>query len=197
MRCMTPTCPRCPETALATSGTHGVWVQYCPRCWGLWLDHAAVQHAVGPAIDGATAAAGDALPCPICRAAMRPWRAREVVIDRCDAHGVWFDRAELDSLVAHARGTGPSGLAIAGGVAGGMVLGAVALDAAQLETRGTSGEDTFATAVDAASVAAPVVDSAGELAAGAGELVVAGAEATGGVLEGIGEAVGAIFEWFS
>lgn len=128
---------------------------------------------------------------------MRPWRARDVVVDRCDAHGVWFDRAELDTLVAHARAHGPSGLAVAGGAAGGLVLGAVALEAAQVETRGTSGEDTFATAVDAASVAAPVVDAAGELAAGAGELVVAGAEATGGVLEGIGEAVGAIFEWFS
>ena len=168
----------------------------------MWLDHAAVQRAVGPAIDGATAIAGDALPCPICRAAMRAWSAREVVIDRCDAHGVWFDRAELDALVAHARaGAGSGGLAIAGGVAGGLALGAiatgVAVGAAQSEAQGTSSEDTFATSVDAVSVAMPVVDAAGELAAGAGEVVVAGAEATGGVLEGIGEAVGAIFDWFS
>lgn len=195
-------CPRCAQTALATSGTHGVWVQYCPRCWGMWLDHAAVQRAVGPAIDGATATAGETLPCPICRVAMRPWSAREVVIDRCDAHGVWFDRAELDALVAHARaGGGPGGLAVAGGIAGGLAIGAiatgVALDAAQSESRGTSDADTFATSVDAVSVAMPVVDAAGELAAGAGEVVVATAEATGGVLEGIGEAVGAIFEWFS
>ncbi len=161
----------------------------------MWLDHAAVQHAVGPAIDGATAIAGDALPCPICRAAMRAWSAREVVLDRCDAHGVWFDRAELDALVAHARaGAGSGGLAVAGGIAGGLALG---VGAAQSEAQGTSGEDTFATSVDAVSVAMPVVDAAGELAAGAGEVVVAGAEATGGVLEGIGEAVGAIFDWFS
>ncbi len=217
---MTPACPRCPDTVLVTSNTHGIWVMYCARCWGLWVDHASVRHVAGVAVDGATAAHGESLPCPICRAGLRAWTARGVVIDRCDAHGVWFDRAELDQLVALAHsGSGRSNSTAAAAATGvAVVAGAVLVAGVAADSSGRMREewqDTAANVVDSVSVAVPfaeaggeLVAGAGELASGAGHLAVAGvegvaglaevgAEAAGGVLEGVAAAVGAIFELFS
>ena len=204
---MTPVCPRCPDSALVTSSTHGVWVMYCARCWGLWVDHDSVRHVAGVAIDGATAAHGDAIACPICRAGLRAWGAKGIVIDRCDAHGVWFDRSELDQLVAHSRAGHAStgGPSIAGGVAV-AVAGAAVAAGVGTEQRDPQASrwDSAEAAVDAVDVALPVVDSGGEILAGAGEVAVAGVEAVGGVAEvgaeaagGVFEAVGAIFDFFS
>lgn len=210
---MIPACPRCPDTALVTSNTHGIWVMYCARCWGLWVDHASVRHVAGVAVDGAIAAHGESLPCPICRAGLRAWTARGVVIDRCDVHGVWFDRTELDQLVALAR-SGAAGLdstaaAAATGVAVVASAALVAGVAADSSGRMREGSyDTAANVVDSVSAALPLAEAGGELVAGAGELasgagdlavagVEVGVEAAGGVLEGVTAAVGAIFELFS
>lgn len=191
---MTPSCPRCPDSTLVTSGTHGVWVQYCAHCWGMWVDHASVLHAAGAAVDGATAAAGHGgLACPVCRGVMKAWNAKGVVIDRCDAHGVWFDRAELDHLVAHARQVhgGGSGIATGAAVVGGVavVAGAAAIAEGQRQSSSPIA-DAAGTAVEAAADVLPVVDAAPEIGAAA-------AEVAGGVFEGVSEAVGAIFDLFS
>lgn len=37
--------------------------------------------------------------CPQCGERMRRVRRRGVVIDRCDAHGVWLDRGEIQQLL--------------------------------------------------------------------------------------------------
>ena len=49
-------------------------------------------------------------PCPVCGDTMRPetWRdffetTSEVTVERCPAHGIWFDTGELDVLVARAE----------------------------------------------------------------------------------------------
>ncbi len=214
---MTPCCPRCPDSALLTWGTHGVWVLYCARCWGIWVDHASVRQAAGVAIDGATAAHGEPMVCPICRSPLRAWDTGGVVIDRCDAHGVWFDRAELDQLVERARqpSSRGHGAFIAGGV--GVAAGAamIAGSAGSQRPQNSSPLEVAGESVDAVAEAMPVVDSAGELADGAVELafgagdvvvVVAEnaadaasvvAESAAGALGGVSEAFGAIFDFFS
>lgn len=171
------------------------------------MDHASVTHVVGVAIDGATRASGEPMACPICRAALRAWRAKGVVIDRCDAHGVWFDRTELDHLVAHAR----AGAGRQGGVGVGEALavgavGAVAMAGVAVSSRSSTSDrvDTGFEAVGTIADVVPAVDAAPDLLAGAGEIASTGVDAAGTVLEGgaeaaggVLEAIGAIFEIFS
>lgn len=58
-----------------------------------------------------------ALPCAVCREPMQPLRVRDVSIDRCAQHGVWFDRHELGELLFRvaqppAKGTAGSSAAV-------------------------------------------------------------------------------------
>lgn len=203
---MTPSCPRCPGSPLLTSSTHGVWVMYCDRCWGMWVDAGSVRHVAAAAIADARAVHAEALPCPVCRAAMGAWHARGVVIDRCDAHGVWFDRAELDHLVAAASqpvapaASASVGLGTVAVVAGGAALaGGVALAMGSEQPRSPGGAAIDGAAVG--EVAVDVVDtvhSALPLAdVGVGGAVEVVAESAGGVAEAIGDAIGAVFSIFS
>jgi Zn-finger nucleic acid-binding protein len=180
---------------------------YCAKCWGLWVDHASVNHVAGTAIDGATRANGDPMACPICRNALRAWSAKDIVIDRCDAHGVWFDRSELDHLVAHARHgrTHEGGIGVGGALAVGAV-GGVALAAASVDPEGRTGEriDTAGEAVGAIADFAPAVDAAPEIVEGVAEVASSGVEVVGSVAEasveaagGVFDAIGAIFDIFS
>jgi len=187
---------------------------YCARCWGAWIDLASVTQVAGIAIDGAMRASGDAMACPMCRAALRAWRAKGVVIDRCDAHGVWFDRSELDQLVAHARagarregGVGV-GEALAVGAVGAVVMAGVG-SSPQSSTSdrvdtGVEAVGTIADVLPAVDAAPELLEGAGELASGAGEIASTTVEAAGTVLEGgaeaaggVLEAIGAIFDIFS
>jgi hypothetical protein len=139
------------------------------------------------------------MACPVCRAALRAWSAKGIVIDRCDAHGVWFDRSELDQLVASAHGRGETRDGVGVGLAvGGVAVGTVATVAAMQSPSSTSERvDTGIEAVGTIADGLPLVDAAPEIAAGAGEAASAvlegGAEAAGGVFE----AIGAIFDIFS
>lgn len=101
---MTPSCPRCRNVVLQPMTAHGVATLVCARCYGLWLDHAAASSF---ALTDAAAAPAEALPCPVCATAMRAWKVRGVVIDRCDLHGVWFDHAELDRVIERAHAPAP------------------------------------------------------------------------------------------
>jgi Zn-finger nucleic acid-binding protein len=102
-------CPRCREELFV--GIVGETpVERCHRCYGVWLANDALAALVGNrhaqqevvAAPEAEAAGGEirvrpAL-CPDCRAilakvAFAPGSTIEV--DTCAAHGVWFDRAEL------------------------------------------------------------------------------------------------------
>lgn len=102
---MTQSCPRCRDVALQPMTAHGVATMVCSRCWGLWLDHAAVAAF---ALGDAAAAPSEALACPACRTTMRAWKVRDLVIDRCDVHGVWFDHTELDRVIERAHEPEPS-----------------------------------------------------------------------------------------
>lgn len=39
------------------------------------------------------------LPCTVCQQPMEPLRLFEVPVDRCHAHGVWFDHGELGKVL--------------------------------------------------------------------------------------------------
>jgi len=45
--------------------------------------------------------------CPICNTQMIVEVLEAVTVDRCTAHGVWFDDTELQSALQHASGEPP------------------------------------------------------------------------------------------
>ena len=99
-------CPRCRE---AIEGDH---VARCPRCKGSWIADAIVEGRVAE-VQGRKRAKldwvrdkRDALPCAACSQPMETLLLFEVPVDRCRAHGVWFDPGELDQVLAAAPGGG-------------------------------------------------------------------------------------------
>ncbi len=98
----------------------GVAVDACPFGHGVWLDSGEFEQVVAAArVDRETMVkrlagrAGDSTvrhelrakerPCPVCDEMMdlrvhAEWS--EVVLDHCDAHGIWFDADELERAVA-------------------------------------------------------------------------------------------------
>jgi Zn-finger nucleic acid-binding protein len=165
--------------------THGVTVSACGHCGGLWIDHASAGRIAHAAIDGATAVPADPMACPICRSALRAWNARGITIDRCDAHGLWFDHTELDRVVAMARdGAGSTAAIAAGGV---VAAGTVAAAAVSSAPAAQGRPDAIGTGIDVADV---VAESA--------SVVVDVVDVVpDGILGTIGGAVGAIFDFFS
>jgi Zn-finger nucleic acid-binding protein len=96
-------CPRCQaETQVADTGR-------CASCRGAWLTEDVVAKRVAKARDPRTAELAwtrverPALPCGACGAAMQTLELFGVPLDRCAAHGVWFDADELDEVVRRAR----------------------------------------------------------------------------------------------
>jgi Zn-finger nucleic acid-binding protein len=110
-------CPRCGGT-LRVERQAALGIGLCASCGGLWLSSvaartvdAALNHeAVAAATEGdrsgvpATAAREDPpLPCPECREVMARWPVAGVEVDHCDAHGTFYDRAELKVVSEHLR----------------------------------------------------------------------------------------------
>lgn len=118
------TCPRC-GTALTPVGRR--WS--CAGCQGLLLTEAEVSELVAEMLQGtystlgwnarvvepqplvlpARTAPGDALTCPRCTTHLTPVTLYGIDVDRCAAHGLWFDRAELESALQKARATAGTG----------------------------------------------------------------------------------------
>jgi Zn-finger nucleic acid-binding protein len=166
---VTPSCPRCSESVLSKMVVHGAWVMTCSSCWGLWIDHGSLGQLSQRALEGASSTIAEGLACPMCRATLHASNVRGVVVDHCHVHGVWFDRSELD----HALGI--QQLAATGAV----VVAAAGASAP------ASGTDTVGGALEMVDASLPVVE------------VVAEAAGAHFIVEGIGTAVGAIFELFS
>jgi len=74
----------------------------------MWLPEELLEErlAVSPVFTGGNY--GDR-HCPVCDETMDEPLVFDVPIDRCAAHGMWFDKAELDNVVAraHTRGWRP------------------------------------------------------------------------------------------
>ena len=103
-------CPACKE-ALVVFELDGVEIDRCLRCAGTWLDAGEVDQVArlqGGAPDRLTAAIARAdggkkggRRCVRCSAKMRVVTLEKTEIDRCPrGHGLWFDRNDIETLVA-------------------------------------------------------------------------------------------------
>jgi Zn-finger nucleic acid-binding protein len=90
----------------------GVEIDRCLKCAGTWLDSGELERLSGgtsdrlaAAIAGATAAKKDDRRCARCSSRMEVLGVQGVDIDRCPrGHGLWFDRNEMESLIASFQG---------------------------------------------------------------------------------------------
>jgi Zn-finger nucleic acid-binding protein len=92
----------------------GVEIDRCLRCSGTWLDAGEIDQLarLEGAPDRLSAAVATAdvgkkgeRRCVRCSAKMRVVTIEKIEIDRCPrGHGLWFDRNELESLIAAFRG---------------------------------------------------------------------------------------------
>lgn len=103
-------CPACDDAKLAFAADR--WV--CAACRGAFVQNAALAALVQEMINqpweltAPTGAAGTR-PCPVCTQPMLVETLEAVPIDRCAAHGLWFDQAELGAVLEHA-GEPPRGV---------------------------------------------------------------------------------------
>ena len=117
-------CPRC-GMDLKKEALHGVEVDRCGSCWGLWLDKGefgtllssksfrfteeetdAVLKGIAHETNAPQPKQDQALVCPKCGKTMGKARhnaAAAVTLDRCDAHGMWLDTKELKQAQAAAQ----------------------------------------------------------------------------------------------
>jgi Zn-finger nucleic acid-binding protein len=97
-------CPRC-STSLTTIGS----LRVCLSCRGVWLTEAEISGRLRERCPGDSGALefvegdGTALPCPACSEPMAACYLEGVPLDRCVAHGVWFDVEELERTLKAAR----------------------------------------------------------------------------------------------
>lgn len=93
----------------------GVEIDRCLKCAGTWLDAgeidqlARLQGGAPDRLAEAIAKAGDGRTgerrCVRCSATMRVVAVETTEIDRCPrGHGLWFDRNELETLIAAPAG---------------------------------------------------------------------------------------------
>jgi Zn-finger nucleic acid-binding protein len=118
-------CPACGEVSQLVSRSLGgdrISVLECGRCAGMWLGNEVFKHleegaqrlappeGVGPpngaqapgAKGGGAVQAARYRPCPTCKVLMHRrnyGRKSGVIVDTCQAHGVWFDQGELDAIL--------------------------------------------------------------------------------------------------
>lgn len=97
-------CPTC-QVALAQAGR----TFKCGTCDGAWVR----AEVLVPMLEQTTATLVE-LPwqantedhdraCPECGTAMPTVKLGSVALDRCEAHGVWFDKKELVALIGQAK----------------------------------------------------------------------------------------------
>ncbi len=117
-------CPRC-ECSLALLSVGGHKLHECSRCGGLWVDKNSFQDICmreeeQEAVLGFQPETGPAtvqkksrpqrayIPCPECGKLMnhKNFSGSGVVLDWCRDHGSWFDRQELQRVVAFIRNGG-------------------------------------------------------------------------------------------
>jgi Zn-finger nucleic acid-binding protein len=110
----TACCPQC-HTMLAEVDRETVVGYACNDCGGIWLDSETTTR-VEATLDTRTIQVGEIAselsqnpappheaspPCPLCLNPMRTYvvPGTDVEVDACDAHGTWFDRGELQTLI--------------------------------------------------------------------------------------------------
>lgn len=102
-----PTCPRC-NLALDPGGRGTL---KCPECAGAFASDDVLREMLAelaevlahpPELVYGPYAKPAALTCPRCIALMQPAELFTIPVDRCAAHGTWFDHEELGSALERA-----------------------------------------------------------------------------------------------
>lgn len=86
-------CPACPDASLDKHGS-------CRSCGGVWLSEELVRERLPIAFTGGGYSERH---CPACDETMDEPLIFDIPIDRCATHGMWFDKAELDQVIARSR----------------------------------------------------------------------------------------------
>lgn len=106
-------CPVC-QNAMIVLEIEEVEIDYCTDCAGIWLDAGELDVLLEDFEQAAAVLASferadsDEMPrkCPICLKKMEKVRVGQTdgkreLIDRCkNSHGLWFDRGELQQVLA-------------------------------------------------------------------------------------------------
>jgi Zn-finger nucleic acid-binding protein len=74
----------------------------CRVCRGVWLDEERVHEKASRELEF-TGGGYSERHCPMCDEKMDEPLVYDVPVDRCAAHGLWFDRAELDKVIERSR----------------------------------------------------------------------------------------------
>jgi Zn-finger nucleic acid-binding protein len=118
-------CPRC-RTSLSPISIGANKLNSCARCGGLWVDKETFQRICTQQVEQEAVLGFQAdpleqpsvpdrkpqrayIPCPQCGKLMNRKNfsgCSGVVLDWCREHGSWFDRNELQQIVAFIRGGG-------------------------------------------------------------------------------------------
>lgn len=185
-------CPRChvalllSKTPKSTLTMHG-----CPSCGGVWLNpdcakrfSSALPHdALALASKYAKNAASEvdtapSVQCPVCKWTMKRTHiaAAQLEVDGCNAHGVWYDRNELQSIakaMAKLNWLTPSSNAAAIAATATTVVASSALTNPSVSKAGGDIADHVETAVDVIDAGLEVADVVDvvDVASGAGEII--------------------------
>ncbi|MBK6695219.1 MAG: zf-TFIIB domain-containing protein [Myxococcales bacterium] len=164
--------PRCSQPLRKT----GIdWVFSCGRCGGIFA-----ARIVGPLGQGVVAAATAAsesaatrvataapVACPTCRRPTTRETFRGIDVDRCSAHGIWFDRDEILHVM---KGERPGTLKGLGGVGAGLAAAAAAsTDTSPTRARAASSIDLADVGLE---TALPVIEANVEAADAAAWMLV-------------------------
>ncbi len=105
-------CPSCKEP-LVILELHGVEIDHCFNCGGVWLDAGELEEIVPRENLGFLVDVEEphklrepVLRCPVCRKKMAKvyWSVcNNIILDRCAKPdgGLWFDKGELADLLTH------------------------------------------------------------------------------------------------
>lgn len=108
-------CPACKIPPMESQVSHGIEVELCRDCGGIWLDAGEFDALIGERFHGqgfealfglrgpggSDASAEAAVACPVDGAAMHVVHFDEVELDRCPiCHGIWIDGHERAQLPA-------------------------------------------------------------------------------------------------
>ncbi len=108
-------CPTC-KAPLVVVERESIEVDWCPECHGVWFDAGELELLAAkagknlePGMIGRSAGKVEEARrrCPRCRHKMEkaaPSDDDTLLLDRCKAHGLWFDAGELGSLMRRLEG---------------------------------------------------------------------------------------------
>ncbi len=95
-----------------TAELENIEIDLCSECGGVWLDAGELENLLGDeslgqqmiaSLSPASTCFENSQKCPICRKKMDKVSAgKNMFLDRCTIHGIWFDRGELTQLLENA-----------------------------------------------------------------------------------------------